>query len=252
MKNKLKSKTETLCFGFFMGCCLLLFSCEPQTMSAEAIVLKSVETHGGLDAWQAVKQISFDKETKLFREDGSVESHIEQFQLFQQNGTLFGKIEWEEDAVDMRIIYDKNTTVKYVNDSIVEDVNALKKAENRFFAAQYVMNQPFALLGDNVSLELIETKFVNGREAYAIAVKYDSDAKDANQWTYYIDVETFDVVANKVVLKDHTSWVENLNYDTSTDFKLNAHRKSYRLNAAGEKLYLRAEYWYKNYNIIYE
>lgn len=245
-------KTEAIRFGFFMGLVIVLFSCDDKELSADEIMSKSIETHGGLDAWKNVKQISFDKETKLFNEDGSVELHTEQFQLFQQSSSLFGKIEWENNNDDILIVYEKDKVYKYVNDSIVVNIDELKKARNSFFAAQYVINQPFALLDDNVSLELKGTEVVNERQAYAITVKYDGDTKDSNQWTYYIDTETFEVIANKVVLTDHTSWVENLTYDTSTDFTMNAHRKSYRLNAAGEKTYLRAEYWYRNYDIIYE
>jgi len=67
--------------------------------------------------------------------------------------------------------------------------------------------------------------------------------------TYIIDENTFKVVANKMELKDHTSLVENLTYNTSTDFTFNVHRKSYRLNEAGEKTCLRGEYFYSNYEI---
>lgn len=244
-------QTETLRFGFFIYIFIVLIGCANKELSADEIVSKSIEAHGGLGAWKTIQQISFDKETKLFREDGSVESHTEQFQLFQQKSSLFGKIEWENNNDDILIVYEKDKVYKYVNDSVVVDAGELKKARNSFFAAQYVINQPFALLDDNVSLELKGTEVVNERQAYAVAVKYDGDTKNSNQWTYYIDTETFEVVANKVVLTDHTSWVENLTFDTSTDFKMNAHRKSYRLNAAGEKTYLRAEYWYRNYDIIH-
>lgn len=245
-------KTEAIRFGFFMVFAVLLYGCDSKGLSANEIVSKSIEAHGGLGAWKNIKQISFDKETKLFKEDGSLESHTEQFQLFQQNASLFGKIEWEHNNDDILILFENGKVSKYVNDSIVDDIEELKKAKSSFFAAQYVINQPFALLDDNASLELKGVEVVNDSEAYAIVVKYDGNTKDSNQWTYYVDTETFEVIANKVVLLDHTSWVDNLTYDTTTDFKMNAHRKSYRLNAAGEKTYLRAEYWYRNYNIIYK
>lgn len=245
-------KTEALRFGFFMGLLFVFFGCEKEKLTADVIVQNAIEAHGGAEAWQKIKQISFDKETKLFREDGSVESHIEQFQLFQQNNSLFGKIEWEQKEDDIVIVFDRETVTKRVNDTLINDPSELTKAKSSFFAAQYVINQPFSLLNENVSLELKGIELINGRKAYAVAIKYEGDTKDSNQWTYYIDTETYEVAANKVVLKDHTSWVENLTYDTLTDFKMNAHRKSYRLNDKGEKMYLRAEYWYRNYDIIYE
>jgi hypothetical protein len=55
------------------------------------------------------------------------------------------------------------------------------------------------------------------------------------------------MVANKVILKDHTSLVENITFDTSTDFIFNQSRKSYRLNDTGDKIYLRATYFYDNF-----
>ena len=65
------------------------------------------------------------------------------------------------------------------------------------------------------------------------------------------NAQTYDLVANKVILSDHTSWIENLTYDTSTGLKFNEKRKSYRLNKQGEKTYLRAEYFYSNYSVTY-
>ena len=40
-----------------------------------------------------------------------------------------------------------------------------------------------------------------------------------------------------------------LRFDETVNIKFNAHRKSYRLNDKGEKLYLRAEYFYSNYRV---
>ena len=69
---------------------------------------------------------------------------------------------------------------------------------------------------------------------------------------YYFDVKTFQMIANKVILQDHTSFVENITFDTTTDFIFNQSRKSYRLNDNGDKTYVRATYFYDNFKTEYQ
>ena len=241
-------KTGAICFGF-----LLLSSCQKETnITAKQIVEKAVDVHGGLTNWKNVKQLSFDKTVTLFNEDGSVELKTEQFQLFQFQPKLFVKLEWEQNGQDMQILFENDEVSKKVNDSLVTDEDELQRAENAVFAAHYVVCQPFELLTSEAELSLDEKVTFNNKECYVVKVKYEWDDIDADQWFYIIDPDTFEVVANQVILTDHTSWVENLTYDTTTDFKFNAHRKSYRLNEVGEKTYLRAEYFYENFDVIYE
>lgn len=245
-------KTEVIYFGFFMIIGVILTNCNSKELSAKEIIFKSVEAHGGIDLWNNVKQLSFDKETTLFLEDGSVEIKTDQFQLFRFQPSLFGKIEWEDDANDFVLTYDDNKISKSINDSIITLETELAKAENSFFAAQYVIMQPFALLEDKVQLTLNGVEIIEEKKVYSISVKYENDTDDSNKWTYFIDANTFEVLYNKVELSDHTSWVENLTFNTESEFKFNAHRKSYRLNDAGEKTYLRAEYFYSNFEVYFK
>ena len=246
-------KTEAQRFGFFVLLSLLLFNCkQEEKLTSRQIVERSIEAHGGLKNWSSLKQLSFDKETTLFNADGSIEIKTEQFQLFRMQPTLFGKIEWESNGDDISIIYEDEKVSKIINDSIITSVAELEKAKSRFFAAQYVVFQPFELLNEGAELIYSNPIELEGRKTYAITIKYANDTEDSNKWTYYIDANTFKVIANKVELTDHTSWVENLTLDTATDFKFNAHRKSYRLNEAEEKTYLRAEYFYTNFSVQYQ
>ena len=99
---------------------------------------------------------------------------------------MFGKIEWEHDGNDIMIIYDDGKVTKTINDSLVTSSNELAKAESSFFAAQYVVNQPFALFYKNAELTLNGKVQVEGREAYVISVIYDGDTENSNKWSYYI------------------------------------------------------------------
>ena len=212
-----------------------MFSCQTEQLTAEQIIEKAVEAHGGMETWNNIEQLSFDKETTLFNEDGTVEVKTDQFQLFRPRPKLFGKIEWENEGEDIVIVYDNNKVSKSINDSIITSEEELANVESTFFAAQYVIVQPFALLNDNAQLKLNGIENFEGKNVYSISVKYENDTETSNKWTYFIDTNTFEVLFNKVELADHTSWVKNLTFDTETDFKFYSHRKSYRLNEKGGK-----------------
>lgn len=250
IKNKILFKTKTLRFGFFVLLSFTLLSCQ-EKLTGLQIIEKSIEAHGGIESWQKIKQLSFDKETTLFNEDGSVELKTEQFQLFLFRTKLFGKIEWQDNGKDISIIYEDENISKSINDSIVESKSELEKASNAFWAAYHVACKPFDLISKDTEFLFVGETDLEGKRCYIVDVEYKNDKEDVNRWSYIIDAETFKVVANKVVLKDHTSWIENLTFDTSTSLIFNAHRKSYRLNEAGEKTYLRAEYFYSNFKVEY-
>lgn len=244
-------KTEVICFGFFMCLTLSLLSCNDEELSADTIIENTVKAYGGEDKWSSIKQLSFDKKVTLFLKDGTVERGSDQFQLFQFNHG-FGKIEWEENEIEHQILFENNKINKKENDSSLTSQNELYRAERAFFASEFVIKQPFDLLREDVILTREADTLINNKACYMLSVAYKDEAPDADRWHYVIDKESFSIVANKVVLKDHTSWVENLTFDTETDFKFNAHRKSYRLNEKGEKTYLRAEYFYSNYSVIFQ
>lgn len=251
IKNKNRIlKAEVLYFGFLLFIVLTVFACKNEELIAKQIVERAVKTHGGINNWNTIQQLSFDKKITLFNEDASIESDIEQFQVFKFKPQLFGKVEWEQNDNDIVIIYDNGKIEKHVNDTLITNKEELEKAKNSFFASQYVISQPFNLLNDNITLTNTGVETVNNSEAYAIKIGYPNDTKVSDVWIYYIDTKTFKVIANKVIRQDHTSLVENLTFITKYFLTFNGHRKSYRLNASGEKTYLRAEYFYSNYNIV--
>ncbi len=242
-------KTGAFSFGFLVAL-LCVFSCEKESLSAKQIIDNTVRVYGGETKWNTIEQLDFDKKVVLFLEDGSVQRQTDQFQLFQFKKP-FGKIEWEENKAAHQIIFENLKIHPLKNDTLLTDPIEISRASGAFFASEFVIKQPFDLLRDDVILTKQNDTIINKKACYIIAVGYKNEAPDADRWHYIIDKDTYKITANKIVLKDHTSWVENLTFDTSTDFIFNGHRKSYRLNSAGEKTYLRAEYWYSNYSVQY-
>lgn len=243
-------KTGTLCFGFF-----ILSNCQnKQPLTAQFIVEKAVEAHGGLTSWNAIESIEFDKKTTLFFEDGSIEKETNQKQHFTLRPRLKGSFRDLNQSGIVGFDYNGESLWEHENDSVwqVTDLGEMMRFENSFYAAHYVICQPFELLDPKSYLSYKGEVDIAGRTCHVIDVSYDGDTEASDRWSYFIDTETYEVLANKVELTDHTSWIDNLTFDRSTPIKFNAHRKSYRLNSEGEKTYLRAEYWYANYKVSFK
>jgi len=222
-------------------------NCAKQQLSAESIIQHSIEKHGSLKHWQALKTLSFDKSVSLFSEDGTRESTLKKHQEFTFQPSLKGKITWQNDTIKTSIFYKKGRVIKWVNDSLVTNKAALEKAKNSFHAALYVISQPFNFLKKNTVLTYLGIATLGNKKVHEIKVAYKEDTVVSDKWFYYFDVKSFKMLANKVILKDHTSFIENTTFDTTTSFTFNQRRKSYRLNNVGEKTYLRATYFYDNF-----
>lgn len=245
-------KTEAISFGFFMLVCLAFFGCNTKEITAEDIVSKSIEVHGGMNAWSRLKHLEFDKTTILFNQDGSIEREIEQHQLFNLKpsfeGVLLSKEPHKND-----LYFHGNAFSKVINDSVfmVTDSIELETAKNTFFAAHYVVCQPFKLKDKGVVLDYIGIDKLEETEVHKINVSYLTDNENSDKWTYYFDAKTYQLVANKVNHKGNISLIKNLEFDAKTGLIFNAHRKSYTVLENGSS-YLRAEYFYKNFKARFE
>jgi len=227
-------------------------NCNEKQLSAEVIVMNSIEKHGGIENWNSLRTLSFDKNVTLFLKDGTIESAIKKHQEFSFYPELEGKITWKTTDEKSLILYRKGAVIKFVNDSLITDSSELQKAKSSFNAALYVISQPFNFLNKNTKLTYLGITDLENKKVHEVKVGYTNDTADSDKWFYYFDVTTFKMVANKVILKDHTSLVENNSFDTTTDFIFNQSRKSYRLNANGDKTYVRATYFYDNFKTEYQ
>ena len=242
-------KTKVLFFTVFT---FLLISCNEnqKKLSPSEIIEKSIQKHGGLKKWKEVKQLDFDKKTTLFKKDGQIEKVIEQHQFFNFKPSLKGKIISKEGN---GTLFDGNNFFKVIKDSVggFKDLSILEKAKNQFYAAEYVVCQPFKLDDKNIILTDKGIQEVNKVKAYAIGVTYKSDTELSDKWVYYFDVDTFQLIATKVIHLDRDSMIENLSFDTSTDFIFNKERQSFITDKKTKEKYLRAKYLYTNFKIGY-
>ncbi|WP_373397599.1 hypothetical protein V8V91_24095 [Algoriphagus halophilus] len=89
----------------------------------------------------------------------------------------------------------------------------------------------------------------SGQLAEVVRVDY---GPEEDVWWYYFDPVSYQMLGNEVQLKDHRSLVENDTMEQAGPFLLYGKRTSYRINEKGEKLYVRAEYQYSDFEITLE
>jgi len=188
--------------------------------------------------------VSFVKTTRLFMEDGSLESEVVQKQSFQLIPDYRVQIQWEVGENRHLIFFDGKKIIKTVNGRVIEDSLEVIKARNAAKAAAYVFFQPFELINENTYLTMEDAVELNdSTSAQTISVAYKGDTENSDKWRYYFNDDDM-LIANSVVLTDHNSLIENLEFQSVSGLIFNKYRKSYRVDGELIKKYLRAEYFY--------
>jgi len=229
---------------------LLVSSCTPSSeKQARELLKKSIVAHGGTESWEGIKSLKFRKWTRLLNEDGSVESELDQWHEFRFKPYFEGKITWTKDSITHVSSWDGSRMSYFMGENEVKNESFLVAKRKDFDAAFYAVAQPWKLLDEGTKLSYEGQKTLeNGNLVEVIRVDY---GQDADMWWYYFDLETSEMIGNEVQLKDHRSLVYNLSVEAVEGFKLHGKRESWRVNEKGERLFLRAEYAYSNYQVLY-
>jgi hypothetical protein len=230
----------------FLICTICFLSCSRITSeSGKDIVHKSIEAHGGLRTFQELESVSLTKTTRLYNEDGSLESETSQEQSFTLIPEYFLLIKWMDGNDEHQITYDGNTLIKLVNNVDVKDQGASENALKLALSAHYVFFQPFKLLDDKGQLSYEGKQIVGDSiEASVVAVKYEDDSPISDAWRYYFD-ENYRLVAALVKHNNRISLIENLDFQTYKGILFHKVRKSYFVDSVFQKKQLRAEYQYE-------
>ncbi len=242
----MKSRLDIL-FLLFLS---FLFSCgtSPEK-EALSLIKRSVEAHGGAEAWEKITSLKFKKSTRLNREDGSVESEMDQLIEFRFKPRLEGEITWEKDSIKHVLSWDGVQMRYFMGENEVRNPAFLASKKKDFDAAYYTLSQPWGLLGDGATLTYEGQKTLeNGKTVESVRVDY---GPDTDVWFYYFDPNSAVMVGNEVHAKDHRSLIYDLGFVEHGGIKLHGQRDSWRIDERGNRLFLRAEYVYSDYEITY-
>lgn len=218
---------------------------------ASAILKKAIEYAGGLDQWKSIKHLTYSKKFDLFLESGAIEKSFQQRHDYQYNPSIISITSIQNDD-EIVTVFQDGLYKRTKNGKPVESTQAaLKKAVN---TSTYVVSAPFNLLDAGAAISYDgEMTMEDGRIVDVIKVVYDAERfknhSSSEMWKYYFDKKDGKLVANWVQSSDHLNLVENLTFERVDGILFNKHRKSYRLDEEGNKLYLRAEYFYGDYEV---
>ena len=229
-----------------------LFSCQKTKLTAKQLLSKSIDAHGGLEFWQKVDTLSFTKKTILYNRKGLKEKEITQHQSFYGGNFINGNITTiGTDKSNISIIGDVYS--KRIGDTLISiSNNEMKSITNAFKSAYYVISQPFNLMESGALLSYKKDTILNDEKTFVVDVSYkeDQNTNTPDQWTYFINANTYLIVAAKVFHSPTVSFIQNINFNKETPFVFNAERESVFLNKDGSKDYLRASYFYSNYKVV--
>jgi hypothetical protein len=226
-------------------CAVTCLSCSQITSeSGVEIVNKSIEAHGGHELFRELEFIAFTKTTRLYKEDGTLESEAFQTQSFKLIPDYFLTIDWMEQQDKHQISYDRSTTIKRINNSNVEDLDAIENAKKLTLSAEYVFFQPFKLIDNKGQLSFEGMQMIRDTiKTSVVRVKYEDDSPSSDSWRYFFD-EQYRLVAVSVKHNNRISLIENLDFQTYKGILFNKIRKSYFVDSLLQKKQLRAEYHY--------
>lgn len=224
------------------------FSCgENPEKEARALLEKSIQAHGGAEKWEGMSSLKFRKWTRLFNEDGSVESELSQLHEFRFKPYFEGKISWTKDSIQHVTTWDGSRMRYFMGENEVQNPSFLASKKKDLDAALYAVAQPWKLLDESAQLSYEGQKTLeNGKLVEVIRANY---GPNTDTWYFYFDPNSSVIVGNEVQLRDHRSLVYNLSMVEAGGMLLQGTRESWRVNEKGEKLFLRAEYSYTDYEV---
>ena len=216
---------------------------------AKELLLKAMDGAGGLEKWEALSEISFDKHFALFKEDGAVEMDRNQTYTQRNRKTEEGLgLDKEKD-----VVYQLGPDLIQISGDVNPQADP-QAIENSVLSASFVISIPFKLLDEGAELSYDGTdQLEDGREVEVLKVVYKPDEyanlSTADIWWHYFDAKSYKHLAYMVKHADHVSYVENTGLTEAAGIVFPLTRKSWRVNENREKLWLRADYEYSNYSV---
>ena len=242
----------------FLLCIVLFISCKSSgekdnsaPPTAAEVVEKGIEMAGTMEKWKNVASLQYTKKSRLLLENGEVESDVTQRHQYIYRPNKSVRISWVVDKDSFLIIHNDSVSQKFKNDSLVDQGTGVKAIVN---SATYVLGMPFKLLDKGTVLSYSGLKSFNAIDTvhtvnatYAPAEHKNHSTQD--EWWYHFDKDSGAFTGSMVYHAPTYALIENLSMITEKGLTFPKHRKSYRCDADGNKVFLRAEFWYSDYSI---
>ena len=225
-----------------------------QEEAVKRVLKQAIDVAGGLDAWINLKSMKYIKHGILYLEDSTEESNMVQLHEYNFQPSFSARISWENNTVKHLIDHSTEGSFKYEN-GVKTD-----KSENSVYqsvmSSLYVLGMPFKLLDKGTNLNYRGTTVLDDSvQAEVIYASYspidNENHSTSDEWYYYFKEETGDFLGAMVYHAPTYAYIRNLEFDTSTSIKWHAHRQSFRTDSTRSIAFLRAEFWYSDYEVNY-
>jgi len=221
-----------------------------QDVKARQIIRNSITDAGGLEKWKSIQSIHYKKNFELLKEDGTIEKTYKQDHSydFPKNEYVIQSEENGDNIISSKIntLYTRSKN----GENLDTDPETIQKSIN---SSVYVLAIPFKLLDPGAKISYLGVDTISSVPVDVIQADYDpaknENHSSKNAWKFYFDQKNSRIIANWIESSDHFNIVENLEFERVEGILFHKHRKSYRVNEDNEKLYLRAEYKYFDYNL---
>ncbi len=222
-------------------CLLATLSCD-KALDADTIIDKSIDAHGGWDAYSKLHMVRYDKKYDLFKEDGSLERSFDQKHLTHVNPVYKNEIIRTDGT---KLSFDGSQILKSKGDSMIQTTAG---DTGLIYSSFYVLAQPFKLKdpGAELTYEGRDTLFY-GKEVLVVKIEYKEEGKENHPWWYYFDPSDYKLVGNMVDHNGSYSLITNDEYVEHKGIIWNKTRTGYRTTPEGEILFKRSDYVYEYY-----
>ena len=162
-----------------------------KTETGDILLAKVMQAAGGKDAYNNIKRISFDKDFKVYREDGSIEVERKELHTYNFQPERSHSIRWTKNDTVFEIIEDSESIYQFLNqkrDSSVTEAALYTK----LYAATFVFGLPYTL--DVSTSKNTDAGLLNFESKEATALK-TTFAESPDVWTFYYAKEPFSITA---------------------------------------------------------
>ena len=222
----------------FIFLLLGLTSCSTDTNKSKArqIVDAAIAAHGGLEHWQNLETLSFQKKTVLYKADGSVERSSEEIHTLHQKDTLHGQIVSTDPNDIYVIIFSDGKGKKAIDEVFMDGTKA-------FLSSHFVVNQPFKMLDPGITLTYLGLDtLATGKVVDVVKAYYGSEEDDL--WWFYFDIDSHILLGTLIYHAPTYAFVDNEKIEMIDGMLWNTERTTYRTDSLRNVEFVRAEFVY--------
>lgn len=161
-------------------------------------------------------------------------------------------IAWTTDAGKNTLLHSTSESTKQLNDSIIDQGTKVRESA---MSAFYVLGMPFKLKDKGTNLTYEGQQSFNDKTVDVVRASYSPDEFDnhstSDLWWYYFDESDGAFLGCMVYHPPTYALIENIAFHDVEGMKFQKRRMSYRCDSLGNKQYLRAEFWYNDFEVSF-